>query len=298
MKNIELQHLRLIKHIVDEGSMSNATQKMFLTQSTLSHMLREMESSLGMQVFSRRSKKLILTDAGTAILHYAEKILSEFAELEKVLTDMKTDRKERIRLSTSCYTSYHWLPAVVKLFKNLHPRVTVDINMEATQNPVAFLENGKLDIAITTPRPVLPATYRTDLLFEDEFVLVVSRDSRYVKSGRLTPKEFNGVDLFIYYMDEKNSTVINDFIKPNNIKLNGIIKMQMTEGMIEMVAADLGITIMPTWMAQPYLEQGKVVSLKLPGKPLKRKWYAVSHKDAGKAQRQFIELLRNELRGA
>ena len=298
MKNIELQHLRLIKHIVDEGSMSNATQKMFLTQSTLSHMLREMESSLGMQVFSRRSKRLILTDAGTVILHYAEKILSEFGELEKVLADIKTDKKERIRISTSCYTSYHWLPAVVKLFRTLHHRVTVDINMEATQNPVAFLENGKLDIAITNSRPVLPSAYKIDLLFEDEFVLIVSRDSQFAKTGRLTPREFNSVDLFIYYMDEKNSTVINDFIKPNNIKLNAIIKMQMTEGMIEMVAADLGITIMPTWMAQPYLEQGKVVSLKLPGKPLKRKWYAVSHKDAGKAQRQFIELLKDELRGS
>ncbi|HET6768850.1 MAG TPA: LysR family transcriptional regulator, partial [Chitinophagaceae bacterium] len=104
MKNIDLQHFRLIKHIVDEGSMSKATQKMFLTQSALSHMLRELEGSLGIKVFLRKSKKLYLTDAGNAILRYGEKILSECAELEKTLTFIKSEKKEVVRISTNCYT--------------------------------------------------------------------------------------------------------------------------------------------------------------------------------------------------
>jgi len=296
MKNIELQHFRLVKHIVDEGSMSNATQKMFLTQSTLSHMLREMENNIGMQVFSRRSKKLHLTDAGAVILRHGEKILSEFAALEKTLADIKAEKRERIRISTSCYTSYHWLPAVVKLFRKQHPAATVNIIMEATQNPLAYLENGQLDIAVTDTKPVLPVAYRTDLLFEDEFLLIVSPDSHYARQERLPAKTFNGADLFIYDMNEQNSTAINGFIKPNNIRLNSIVKMQLTEGLIEMVAADLGFSIMPAWMARPYLDQGKIMALPLPGKALKRKWYAISYKKGGKAQGQFIELLRKELR--
>lgn len=296
MKHVELQHLRLVKHIVDEGSMSNATQKMFLTQSTLSHMLREMENNIGMQVFSRRSKKLHLTDAGAAILQHGEKILSEFAELEKTLAGIKAEKKEWVRISTSCYTSYHWLPAVVKLFRKQHPDATVNIVMEATQNPLAFLENGKLDIAVTDTKPVLPAAYKTSFLFEDEFLLIVSPESRYTSLNRLTAGAFNGADMFIYDMNEQNSTAINSFIKPNNIRLNSIVKMQLTEGLIEMVSADLGFTIMPAWMARPYLDQGKVLALRLPGKALKRKWYAVSHKDTNKSHRQFIELLQNELR--
>src|ERR1044072_4930864 len=296
MKNIELQHFRLVKHIVDEGSMSNATQKMFLTQSTLSHMLREMENNSGMQVFSRRSKKLHLTDAGAVILRHGEKILSEFAALEKTLADIKAEKRERIRISTSCYTSYHWLPAVVKLFRKQHPAATVNIIMEATQNPLAYLENGQLDIAVTDTKPVLPVAYRTDLLFEDEFLLIVSPDSHYARQERLPAKTFNGADLFIYDMNEQNSTAINGFIKPNNIRLNSIVKMQLTEGLIEMVAADLGFSIMPAWMARPYLDQGKIMALPLPGKAFQRKWYAISYKKGGKAQGQFIELLRKELR--
>jgi LysR family transcriptional regulator for metE and metH len=296
MKNIELQHLRLVKHIVDEGSMINATQKMFLTQSALSHMLKELENGLDVKLFLRRSKKLHLTDAGKAVLYHAERILSEYAELEKALINVKAEKKERIRISTSCYTSYHWLPAVVKTFRKTSPGVTVDIIMEATQKPFVFLDNGKLDIAITDCKPLLPAIYKTDFLFEDEFVLVVSKESRLAKLKQLRTTDLNSLDLFIYDMEEKNSTAINGFIKPNNIQPGAIIKMQLTEGLIEMVAADLGITIMPTWMALPYLAQQKIISLKLPGGQLKRKWYAVSYKNAGKAQHLFIELLQNELR--
>ena len=296
MKNIDLQHFRLIKHIVDEGSMSNATQKMFLTQSALSHMLRELEGSMGIKVFLRKSKKLHLTDAGNAILRYGEKILSEFAELEKTLTFIKSEKKEVVRISTNCYTSYHWLPSIVKKFRKQNPAVSIDIVTEATRQPLVFLQEGKLDIAITDIKPVLPSIYKLDFLFEDEFILLVSKYSQLAKLKHLEPGNLDGTDLFIYDIHERNSIVVNHFIRPNNIQLNSLVKLQLTEGIIEMVAADLGMTIMPTWIASPYLDHHEIIAIKLPGKPLKRKWYAVSHKKAGKAQRDLIGLLQNELR--
>jgi LysR family transcriptional regulator for metE and metH len=296
MKNIDLQHLRLIKHIVDEGSMSNATQKMFLTQSALSHMLRELENSLGIKVFLRRSKKLHLTDAGEAILQHGEKILYEFAELENTLAFIKSEKKEIIRISTTCYTSYHWLPSIIKMFKNQNPFISINIVTEATHKTLSYLEKGKLDIAITDTKPVLPAIYKIDFLFEDEFVLIASKNSRFARMEQLEPRDFDGADLFIFDMDERNSTLLNHFIRPNNIRLNSLAKLQLTEGIIEMVAADLGITVMPTWIALPYLDQHEIIAVKLPGKPLKRKWYAVSHKKASKPQRELIGLLQNQLR--
>jgi LysR family transcriptional regulator, regulator for metE and metH len=297
MKNLDLQHLRLIKHIVEEGSMASATQKMFLTQSALSHMLKDMEINIGAKVFTRRSKKLHLTDMGRAILFHGERVLAEFSELDKKIACIKADKKERIRISTGCYTSYSWLPSVIKIFKKRNIAVTIDIITEATRNPFVYLENGGLDIAISDGRPLLPPGYRIDLLFEDEFVLIVSKNSKYAGLKEVSSFQLNGEDLLIYDMDEKNSTALNRFIRPNNVQLNSLTKMQLTEGIIEMVAADLGVTIMPAWIALPYLKQQKVVSIKLSGKSLRRKWYAASFKDASPAVKMLITLLQNELRG-
>jgi LysR family transcriptional regulator, regulator for metE and metH len=295
MKNLDLQHLRLIKHIVDEGSMASATQKMFLTQSALSHMLRDMETNIGAKVFTRRNKKLYLTDVGKAILFHGERMLTEFVELEKKIADIKADKMERIRISTGCYTSYNWLPAIIKTFKKQNIAIAIDMITEATGNPFVYLESGGLDIAISDGRPSLPPGYQIDFLFEDEFVLVVSKNSKYADLKEVNGHQLSGEDLLIYDMDEKNSTALNHFIKPNKIKLNSLIKMRLTEGIIEMVAADLGVTIMPAWIALPYLNRQNVISIKLSGKSLKRKWYAASHKDASQPVKMLIILLQNEL---
>jgi LysR family transcriptional regulator for metE and metH len=295
MSKLDLQHLRLIKHIVNEGSMSGATQKMFLTQSALSHMLKEIESDLGVKLFLRKSKKLHLTEAGSAILYHSERILAEYGELEKKITDIKMEKKERIRITTGCFTSYHWLPSIIRRFRDQNIAVTVDIITEATRNPHAYLEIGKLDIAIADSKPSYPSAYQTELLFEDEFVLLVSRNSRLAELEQIDFKDLNGADLLIYDMDEEKSTAINHFIKPNNVFLNSVVKMQLTEGIIEMVAADLGVTIMPTWIASPYVNGAKVVAISLPKNAFKRKWYVVSHKNKSPVQMMFIEFLQNEL---
>jgi LysR family transcriptional regulator, regulator for metE and metH len=295
MRKLELQHLRLIKHIVDEGSMSGATQKMFLTQSALSHMLKEMESDLGVKLFLRKSRKLNLTEAGSAILYHSERILAEYSELEKKIADLKTEKKERIRVTSGCFTSYHWLPSIVRRFREENIAVTIEILTEAVRNPHAYLETGKLDIAIADSKPLFPSAYQTELLFEDEFVLLVSKNNRLAALEQIDFNDLNGVDLLIHDMEEEKSTAINHFIKPNKVLLNSVIKMQLTEGIIEMVAADLGVTIMPTWIASPYVQDAKVTAVRFPKNSFKRKWYVVSHKNKSPAQRMFIEYLQQEL---
>jgi LysR family transcriptional regulator, regulator for metE and metH len=295
MTNLDLQHFRLIKYIIEEGSMVNATQKMFLSQSALSHKLRELESSLGVKVFDRKNKKLRLTESGAIIYEYGKKILVEFEELEKELIAIKQFKTERIRISTECYTSYHWLPAVIKEFKKTNPTVQVEVVTAATRKPMEYLENGKLDIAITEKKPVNTHNYQIDLLFEDEFLLVFAKNSKYSKLEKVNTNDLNGADLLLYDMDEKNSIVLNQFIKPNQITLNSLNKMQLTEGIIEMVSADLGVTIMASWIVIPYLKPKKLIALSLPKTPLKRQWYAIRHDFESEAQINFVNLLKKKL---
>jgi len=70
---MEIKHLKLIETVSEEGSLTKAVDKLFLTQSALSHQLKEMESQLGTQVFHRVNKKLVLTGAGKIVLKSAKK---------------------------------------------------------------------------------------------------------------------------------------------------------------------------------------------------------------------------------
>jgi DNA-binding transcriptional LysR family regulator len=113
---------------------------------------------------------------------------------------------------------------------------------DATRDPIAYLENNNLDIAIWDGRPSLSAAYQVNFLFEDEFMLVTAKDNRFTRLGKLNHSDLNGMDLLMYDMDEKNSTAINQYIRPNNIQIHSLTKMKLTEGIIQMVEAGLGVT--------------------------------------------------------
>src|SRR6188768_2767331 len=112
MDTLDLNDLRLVKYIVEEGSLSTAAGKMYRSQSALSHKLKEMEKSIGFPMFTRRNRRLLLTEYGRVVFTYSTKILSQFDEMKNAIEDAKEHKRERIRLSTACYTSYHWLPSV------------------------------------------------------------------------------------------------------------------------------------------------------------------------------------------
>jgi LysR family transcriptional regulator, regulator for metE and metH len=296
MKNLQIRHLELIKHIVEEGSMSKATEKMHLTQSALSHQLRELEKSLDLKIFERHNKKLVLTQEGIVLLTYSNKVLDVVAEMNRELSVIKAGFQGMIRISTECYTSYHWLPALIKKYQQIHPEVKVEVIAEATRRPVSYLEAGKLDIAITEKKYTFPAIFRTEPLFSDEFVLVVSADSDLAKIPRLKAAHLHDAHLILYDVEDQFSTVITRYIKPKGITLRSISRLQLTEGIIEMVAANLGITIMPTWIAGFYKQQKNIRLLSLQDKDLKRTWYAISRIDAPAYLRDFVRLLQRELK--
>src|SRR6187551_789567 len=107
---MEIRHLRLIKAIVEEGSITKAIDKLHLTQSALSHQLKEAEYQLGTAIFLRTNKKLVLTKAGEKIYDLATEILNKLTETENQIKQMVYGEHGEIRISTECFSSYHWLP--------------------------------------------------------------------------------------------------------------------------------------------------------------------------------------------
>src|SRR5215207_9086071 len=103
---LEIRHLRLVVAITDEGNLTRAGERLNLTQSALSHQLKQIESSLGVLLFTRTKKRLVLTEAGEELVRRARCILTEIADLERDLGERASGRRGRLRLATQCYTCY------------------------------------------------------------------------------------------------------------------------------------------------------------------------------------------------
>lgn len=292
---MEIRYLKLVKAIVEEGSQTKAMDKLFLTQSALSHQLKEAELQLGVKIFLRRNKKLILTKAGEIIYETANVVLDKLTKAESEIKKMVLGEVGEIRLSTECYSSYHWLPAVLKQFHNIYPNVEIKIVTEATHYPLRKLKEGFIDIAITSD-PVEDSNIKYIELFQDEVVMVISTNHPWANKKYVTPNDFIEEHLLIHSLPLETVTIHQYFLAPANVSPKKITPLPLTEASIEMIKADMGIMAMAKWAVQPYLSDTlKIVKIGRNG--LKRKHYIAiaGEKSYPDFFSYFVQFLQNEI---
>jgi LysR family transcriptional regulator, regulator for metE and metH len=269
---LEIRHLKLIVAVSEEKSVTRASERLFLSQSALSHQLIDIESALGTPLFHRLNKKMILTQAGERVLQSARRILADLEETEADIKRIATNKQGSLRISTACYTCYNWLPLILKSFSQLFPEVEVKIVIEATRRPIPVLLEGKLDLAITSDyEPDKRLCYRP--IFEDELLVIMSPNHPLASRDYIRIKDFNGQN-FLSHTALEESTVYQKLLLPHEVKLAGVSQIQLTEAIIEMVKAEMGIAVLAKWaVAKRYLEGG-IVAKQLTKQGFYLQWYA------------------------
>ncbi|MCP3098650.1 LysR substrate-binding domain-containing protein [Myxococcus sp. K15C18031901] len=286
---LELRHFKLIAAISDTGSLAAASMKLHLTSSALSHQLRDAEERLGVQLFQRRQRRLLLTGAGEKLLLSARKVLNEVAQAEAVCRGHPQD--DLLRLSTGCYTVYGWLPPILGQWQSAHPRVELRIVLEATRQPLGALLNGELDLALTTDAPRHARLARTPL-FDDELLLVVPEPHVLTRRGYVTAQDLASEHLLTYAAPREQLDVFTRLLWPSGIEPQRVSPVPLTEALVELVRGGIGVTALPDWMLPADLHGLR--TLRLTPRGIRRRWSAVT-----RASRQrpaplthFIQLLR------
>jgi LysR family transcriptional regulator for metE and metH len=293
---MEIRHLKLVKAIVEEGSITKAIDKLHLTQSALSHQLKEAEQQLGTKIFLRENKKMVLTKAGEKLYETGKEILAKLEDAQQEIKKLVFGEFGEIRLSTECYSSYHWLPSVMKQFQLLYPNIDLKIVMEATHYPLQKLLAGVLDIAITSD-PVRDNKIVYLELFQDEMVAVVSENHPWTTKKFVVAEDFASEHLLIHSLPLETVTVYQLVLAPAGVSPKKITPLPLTEASIEMVKADMGIMVMAKWAAQPYLKMNSLRSVKIGKQGLKRKHYVatIANKKHPAYFDHFIDFLKNEI---
>src|SRR5678815_5282950 len=132
--DLEIRHLVLVRAVAAAGSLTRAGVTLHLTQSALSHQLQDIEGRLGTALFLRVGKRMVLTPAGEQILASADRVITAMEQTEEAVRHLAGARSGVLRLTTACYTCYHWLPALLKRYRQEHPRVDVRIDATATND--------------------------------------------------------------------------------------------------------------------------------------------------------------------
>jgi LysR family transcriptional regulator for metE and metH len=270
--HLEVKHFRLIAAIAEAGSLGRAADKLFLTQSALSHQLKEIERQLDTLLFARVRGKLVFTREGRLFLEYSLRVLREIGELNTQLQLQRSGKAGRIRLVTESSTSYHWLPRILRNYAAKYPNVEVQLPKGATNKPLQLLLSGKVEVAIMH-RVKSNVRIRYIELFSDEVVGLVAPNDPLAARKFLTPEDFSDTTYITHSRNFNQSAFYESFLKPYDIRPKKVIHVPITEAMIEIVKEGLGCAVMSVWHAAPYVNTGMVKSIRITRTGLKRKWY-------------------------
>jgi LysR family transcriptional regulator, regulator for metE and metH len=287
---LEVRHLKLVRAVNDAGSLTRAGALLNLTQSALSHQLRHIETSLGTPVFLRVGKRMLLTPAGERLLRSADEVLETIARAEDAIRGLSGADRGVLRLTTQCYTCYHWLPPLLKRYRRAHPNVDVRIDADATLNPVGYLLEGRLDVAVVSDL-VRDRRLASRALFHDEAVLIMHPRHPLASRPFIRPQDLAAETLLMYGPKEE-STIYRMLVEAGSPPAS-VQVIQLTEAIIELVKAGLGVACLARWAVAPHLRAGSIRAVSYTSRGYRRTWSAVTLKDMARVPyvRAFVDLL-------
>jgi LysR family transcriptional regulator for metE and metH len=283
---LDSRHLRLVAEIARAQSVTRAADRLNVTQSAVSHQLRDIEERLGTALFLRSGRRMLLTAAGRHLVDTAGRVLDEIARAESAVTRLARNEAGEFRVCTQCHTGYHWLPPLLQAVRRRYPDVEVRIAAEHTMHAVNALIEGKLDLAIVNRTPQ-DRRLRVRPLFEDEHAAIVAPSHPWAARAFVSPQELAAERLFLYSRSVEDSYIVQQVMRPAGVLPANAAFLQLTEAILEMVKAGLGASVLPTWSIAPAIASGAVSAVRITRSGVYRPWNAATL--AGAEESAFLD---------
>lgn len=275
---MELKYFRLIKTIAEEGSLVNSSERLFLTQSALSHQLRDLEERLGFKVFHRSRNKWELTQEGSELYKLANKLFNSIDEGFSAIKHIKEGSKGSIKLSAECQSFFHSIPSFIQKMGMLYPAIDIDVTLGTTYQTISQVLAEDIDIAIVTSKPA-SEDLESIKVFEDEILAVIHKENPLNGLEFLEASHFGNVHLLINSFPLDGVAVYEHFLKPNRINPKKVSAIPFTEITLSMIEANMGIMCAPKWQLSPFKLSKDLQFKRIGRNGLKRNHYIVVKKE-------------------
>ena len=259
---LELRHLATLQAIDEAGSLVEAAERLHVTQSALSHQLKDLEHRLGVALIMRRTRPIRFTTAGGRVLALARQVLPQVRRTETELRRLAAGQSGRLHIAIECHSCFQWLMPALDRFREAWPEVELDLSAAFSFTPQAALVRGDLDMVITSD-PVDNDAVRYLPLFRYELVLAVARQSALAGARAVAPRALAEETLITYPVEHERLDVFTAFLDPAGVAPAALRTAELTPMMVQLVAAGRGVAALPNWALTEYLDLDLVRAVRL-----------------------------------
>lgn len=252
LHRLDLVSLSLFGLVVRTGSISKGAELAHLAVGAASKRISDLEAAVGAELFERHSRGVTLTLAGQALHKHAQRILSDVDQLAADLSDHASGIVGVVRLWANTSAITQFLPADLAGFVAAHPGIRIELDEQNSNDVVLAVLDGRADIGIFADRTP-PLGLQTVLYRRDRLVLVVPQG--HALAARRKIAFADATDFDFVGLSQGTSLARRLALEAQALgrRLRLRIHVRSFDAMCQMVAAGLGIAVLPDAAVQPHL---------------------------------------------
>ncbi|MET0624829.1 MAG: LysR family transcriptional regulator [Pyrinomonadaceae bacterium] len=256
---MEIRQLKAFLAIAEARTFTAAAQRIHYTQAALSMQIKQLEKEVGVPLFTRMPRRVVLTEAGEHLHERAQRILREHDAALAELAELAGAKHGRLRVgSASGMVSADALPLILKKLRKSHPNAEVSVSSGTSEEQVKKILAGDIDAAFIS-LPVQAKNVETELLSRDQLVAIAS--PRHAMAGQKVVSAFAlaGEKLILGERGGNTRRLIDEFFAEAGLKPTVAMELSRQAAIRNMVAADMGVGIVPLSVAREDVERGRLV---------------------------------------
>ena len=290
-----LRHLTIFQAVCQTESITQAAERLNMTQPAVSLAIRELEEFYGAQLFERMNRRIYLTDAGRTLWQYADTILSQYQESRQVLREARHTATCRFGVHVTFGETL--LPALLGRLSQQLPRVAVRAFVTNTRENEEMLLRNQLDFAVIDNVRGLEALHTIPLGREP--MSAVCRPD-YRPDGPITLEQLAGERLLLREKGSGTRDSIDSVFGAAGMTISAFLDSSSTYAILHCAQQGLGVAILPRSLTAEALQAGRLKELTVTGGTFFRRYYLAHHKNKylTDSVRQVIDLVRDTCRAS
>ncbi|MEX3070638.1 LysR family transcriptional regulator [Vibrio alginolyticus] len=259
---MSLRQLRYFVAIAETGSVSAAASTIFISQSTLTTAMKQLEDDLGVTLFVRHSKGMELTDSGHQFLRQAYLVMSAVENARRSLQQPKEEVTGVLNIGVTSLVAGYYLADLLSRFQHNYYKVQVRIVEDELDFIEHLLVSGELDVAVIMLSNLENrSALNTEVLTYSSYHIWLSPDHRLLQEESLS---------MAMILEEPQILLTNDGMEKNirtfwdqaSITPNIAMKSRSVEAVRSLVSAGLGVAVMPEMTYRPWSVEGDSIEAK------------------------------------
>ena len=262
---MEIRQLKAFLAIAEAKTFTAGARRVNVTQAAISMQIRQLEDEVGLQLFTRTPRRVILTEAGERLLDRARKILREHDSALAEIAELGGVEHGRLRIgSASAEFATLQLPLILQQLKTKFPNADLSVSSGTSQRLVDKIMHGEIDIAFVS-LPVDNSSITTDRLFSDEIVAIGHPTHPRANEKYISAAALAGEKLILGERGGNTRRMIDEFFNAANVRPNIIMELSRQEAVNQMVENNLGVGTAGAKMIAGEVREGRLVKWLIEG---------------------------------